>query len=91
MKIDIIALAREAGFDASAGFVLSPHAGHFTGELERFAELVQQATAEACCKAVVERSSAAHSSDFPDSYDFVKAIRAKFGTDTGITKEADHG
>ena len=35
---------------------------------------------EACAKVVLQREQEAHGSDFPDAYDFAKAIRARANT-----------
>ena len=47
---------------------------------ERVAELVRAGEREACAKVVLQREQEAHGSDFPDAYDFAKAIRARGNT-----------
>ena len=43
-------------------------------------EAAVKAEREACAKVVLQREQEAHGSDFPDAYDFAKAIRARGNT-----------
>ena len=93
--IDVIALAREAGFEVSSNgqYVMAPATAHVTKRLACFAGLVQQATAAECAD-MGDSIASGHEEDARLEKDerfavyakherrYARAIRAKFGIET---------